>query len=73
MSEQVKSAIDRARKYGIDITLLESSLRLTVEQRVRRLQEWVVFQDEIRRVRTVLYPQLSDHDTIRRVAEESRR
>ncbi len=55
MSEQTKSAIERAKEYGIDVTLLESSLKLTVDQRVQRLQEWVLFQEEIRRAREKLY------------------
>ncbi|MGH2569364.1 MAG: hypothetical protein ACRDGA_13585 [Bacteroidota bacterium] len=29
MSEQIKSAVERAKEYGIDVTLLESNLRKT--------------------------------------------
>ncbi len=71
MSEQPKSAIERAKEYGIDVTLLESSLRLTVDQRIRRLQDWIIFQEEIKKVRKQLYPDQSEHDASRKVAEDS--
>ncbi|MBI5473165.1 MAG: hypothetical protein HY961_12550 [Ignavibacteriae bacterium] len=69
MEENEKSAIDRAREYGIDISLLESSLKLTVEERLQRLQEWNEFYEEIKVARRKLYPQLFSDDTVQRVAE----
>jgi pheromone shutdown protein TraB len=71
MSDREKSAIERAKEYGIDVTLLESSLKLTVDQRIRRLQQWIIFQEEIKKVRTQLYPECGQHDEHRRVAEDS--
>ncbi len=47
MEEEKKSAIERAREYGIDISLLESSLKLTIEQRIQRLEDWVEFSEKI--------------------------
>ncbi len=73
MSEREKSAIERAKEYGIDITLLESSLRLTIDQRLQRLQDWVVFAEELKKARKTLYPELAEHDSIRRVAEGPRK
>ncbi|MBI3004661.1 MAG: hypothetical protein HYY49_04510 [Ignavibacteriales bacterium] len=69
--DKQSSAIERAREYGIDISLLESSLRMTVEQRLRRLQDWVKFAEEVKKARNQLYPDLSENDSIRRVAEGS--
>jgi hypothetical protein len=37
MSEQPKSAIERAKEYGIDVTLLESNLRKTPTERLETL------------------------------------
>ncbi len=73
MNEENKSAIERAREYGIDISLLESSLNLTVEQRLRRLQDWLEFSKKIDFARRKLYPQLdqSDYDAVRRLVEDS--
>ena len=72
MSEQEKSAIERAREYGIDIALLESSLRLTIDQRLQRLQDWVVFEEELKKARKTLYPTLTEHDSIQRVADRNK-
>ena len=71
MEKQTTSAIERAREYGIDISLLESSLKLTVEQRLRRLQDWVEFAEKLTYARRKLYPQLESDDTVRRVAENT--
>jgi hypothetical protein len=35
-------------KRDIDVTLLDESLRLTVEERLRRLQEFEQFKEELR-------------------------
>ncbi len=64
-----KSAIERAREYGIDISLLESSLKLTIEQRIKRLQDWVEFHEAIKDARRKLYPELEideSNDTVQR-------
>ncbi len=55
MSEREKSAIERAKEYGIDITLLESSLKLTVDQRLLRLQDAVDFFHECEKARESIY------------------
>ncbi len=73
MEKQMTSAIERAREYGIDISLLESSLNLTVEQRLRRLQDWQEFSQKIDSARRAIYPELaqSDYDAIRKLVEGS--
>ncbi len=48
MSEELKSAIERALEYGIDITLLEASLRLTPTERVRKGEAFSRFAWEVR-------------------------
>jgi pheromone shutdown protein TraB len=71
MEEKEKSAIERAREYGIDISLLESSLRLTIEQRIKRLQDWIEFHEGIKDARRRLYPELEFDEidgTVQRVA-----
>ena len=68
-----KSAIERAREYGIDISLLESSLKLTVEQRLQRLQDWVEFYEGIKDARRKLYPDLEFDEingTVQRAAPD---
>jgi hypothetical protein len=42
------SAIERARAYGVDVTLLDSALRRTPEERIRRVAEDMAFLSEIR-------------------------
>jgi hypothetical protein len=42
------SAIERARAYGIDVSLLDSALRRTPEERGRRVAEDMAFLSEIR-------------------------
>jgi hypothetical protein len=48
MSDEPKSAIERAIEYGIDITLLEASLRLTPTERVRKGEAFSRFAWEVR-------------------------
>lgn len=72
MSEEKMSAIERAKQYGIDVTLLESSLKLTIDQRLQRLQDWVLFEEELKKATKILYPELAENDSIRRVAEDTR-
>jgi hypothetical protein len=55
MNEHEKSAVERAQEYGIDITLLESSLKLTVDQRLQRLQDAVDFFHECEKAREAIY------------------
>ncbi|HVO34929.1 MAG TPA: hypothetical protein VMT21_05140 [Gemmatimonadales bacterium] len=42
------SAIERARAYGVDVSLLDSALRHTPEERVRRVAEDMAFLSEVR-------------------------
>lgn len=49
-AQQNKPPIERAVEYGIDISLLERNLELSPEERLERLQEWVEFIEEIRKV-----------------------
>lgn len=42
------SAIARAREFGVDLSLLAERLRLTPEERVRRLQQEMAALDRIR-------------------------
>jgi hypothetical protein len=42
------SAIERAREFGVDVTLLDSALRRTPEERIRRVAEDMAFLSEIR-------------------------
>ena len=42
------SAIERARAYGVEVTLLDSALRRTPEERIRRVAEDMAFLSEIR-------------------------
>lgn len=58
MEGKTKSAIERAREYGIDISLLESSREMSVEQRLRRLQDWMEFSTIIAEARRKLYPEI---------------
>ncbi len=71
MKDATLSAIERAREYGIDISLLESSLDLSYEQRLMRLQQWSVFYDELKKAHRILYPQLEENDQLRKVAENT--
>ena len=48
MSDEPQSAIERAIAYGIDVSLLRASLRLTPTERVRRGEEFARFAWEIR-------------------------
>ena len=48
MSEAPLSAIERAIAFGIDVTLLEASLRLTPTERVRRGEAFARFAWEVR-------------------------
>lgn len=43
------SAVQRAREYGVDLSLLDASLRLTPAQRLRRLDRNVEFVKALRR------------------------
>lgn len=43
-----KSAIQRAKEYGVDVTLIDSALRRTPEERLRMVSEDMAFLSEIR-------------------------
>lgn len=42
------SAIERAKAYGVDVTLLDSALDRSLEQRVRRVAEDMAFLSDVR-------------------------
>jgi hypothetical protein len=46
-----KSAIERAREFGIDISLLEENLKRTPTERLLSLQETMKFFEEVRSAR----------------------
>lgn len=48
---QNSPAIERAKEYGIDLTLNLSMLKRTPTERVQLLQEWMEFTLEIKRTR----------------------
>lgn len=43
-----KSAIQRAKEYGVDVTLIDSALRRTPEERLRMVSENMEFLSQIR-------------------------
>ncbi|MBI5214686.1 MAG: hypothetical protein HY960_02930 [Ignavibacteriae bacterium] len=52
---QSGSAIERAKEYGIDLTLNQSILKQTPTERVLALQNMMRLVDEARKANTVLY------------------
>ena len=48
MNDEAKAAIQRAIDYGIDISLLEASLKLTPTERVRKGEAFARFAWEVR-------------------------
>ena len=48
MSDHEQSAVERAEAYGIDVTLLMASLRLTPIERVRRAEAFINIAISIR-------------------------
>ncbi|MBS4028903.1 MAG: hypothetical protein KGZ58_09715 [Ignavibacteriales bacterium] len=57
-TDEKKSAIQRAIEYGIDITLIESNMRLTPTQRLEKLQGMMELIEEMKKVRTRRYGNL---------------
>jgi hypothetical protein len=45
---QSESAIERAKEYGIDLTLTEFNLSLTPTERLQQLQAFVNFVERVR-------------------------
>ncbi|MDP3774088.1 MAG: hypothetical protein Q8Q85_07435 [Gemmatimonadales bacterium] len=43
-----KSAVQRAKEYGVDVTLIDSALRRNPEERLRMVSEDMAFLSEIR-------------------------
>ena len=72
MSEQVKSAIERAKEYGIDVTLLEGSLRMTLSERMQRFLDFAEFVDELQQVHKRMYGDLIVSDKASRYPENPR-
>ena len=64
MSEREKSAIDRAKEYGIDITLLESNLRRTPTERLEGLISMMDVYEEGQRIQAEKYGDLIVRDKI---------
>ncbi len=62
MSEQTKSAIERAKEYGIDVTLLESNLRKTMTQRLEGLMAMMELYEEAQRMFRKRYGELIIRD-----------
>jgi hypothetical protein len=50
-TDNTKSAVERAREFGIDISLTEENLRRTPMERLKGLEEWMKFIEEARRAR----------------------
>lgn len=50
-AEREMTAIERARDYGIDISLLDSCLRLTPEERLIGLEGMLALAEEFARAR----------------------
>jgi hypothetical protein len=48
MSDEPQSASERVIAFGIDVTLLEASLRLTPTEHVRRGEAFARFAGEVR-------------------------
>ena len=47
MTDEQQAAIDRALAYGIDISLLRESLKLTPTERVRRAEAFAQFLQQV--------------------------
>jgi hypothetical protein len=48
---KTKDAIERAKEYGIDITLLYENLSRTPTERIENFLGWLEFADELRRAK----------------------
>ncbi len=46
-----KNAVEEAREYGIDISLLVANLKRTPTERIQRLQEWLELFEELKAIR----------------------
>lgn len=47
------SAVERARQFGIDLTIIYENLKLTPTQRIEQLERWLRFIDELRNARYI--------------------
>lgn len=67
MSDAQQSAIERALAFGIDVTLLEASLRLTPTERVRQGEAFARFAWSVREQGRLARAQQEGHaaDTVR--------
>ncbi|TAK56798.1 MAG: hypothetical protein EPO24_10660 [Bacteroidetes bacterium] len=54
-TQQFGSAIERAKEYGLDLTLNMAMLKRSPTERVQMLQEWMEFAQEIDKARNKLY------------------
>jgi hypothetical protein len=48
---KTKDAIERAKEYGIDLTLLYENLSRTPTERIENFLGWLEFADELRRAK----------------------
>jgi len=48
---KTKDAIERAKEYGIDITLLYENLSRTPTERIENFLRWLEFVDELKRAK----------------------
>jgi hypothetical protein len=71
MNETPQSAIERAQAMGIDISLLEASLRLTPTERVRKGEAFARFAWSVREQGRLARDKQEGHagDTVRDAAD----
>lgn len=69
----MKSAIERAREYGIDITLLEANLQRTMSERLDGLTAMAELFDEGANFRKKIYGNVTISDQISRYSAKAHR
>ncbi len=72
MEEKEKSAVDRAREYGIDISLLEANLQRTMSERLDGLTAMAALFEEAGNFRRKHYGNLIVSDQISRYSPNAR-
>jgi hypothetical protein len=70
---RAQSAIERAKAYGIDVTLLESRLRLSVSERLRDLEVLARFAEDVRTAGKRAFEGFSVHDSKSSYSPDSNR
>lgn len=51
MTIKLNDAIERAKEYGLDLTLLYENLNRTPTERIENFVRWLEFVDELRRAK----------------------